>query len=64
METLGQRRRMAALNAFSAHIRLTIPEAFVVHKARIDWGATTSEDRMPAPLSGRPGSWCRSCARR
>ena len=54
METLGQRWRMAALNAFSAHIRLTIPEAFAVHRATIDWEATNSEDRMPAPALGAP----------
>jgi nitroreductase len=55
METLGERWCMAALNAFSAHIRLTIPEAFAVHKETIDWDATTSEDRMPAPALGAPG---------
>lgn len=54
MVTLGERWRMAALNAFSAHIRLTIPEAFAVHKATIDWGATTSEDRMPGAALGAP----------
>ena len=54
MDTLGKRWRMAALNAFSAHIRLTIPEAFAVHKATIDWDATTSEDRMPGPALGAP----------
>ena len=45
---------MAALNAFSAHIRLTIPEAFAVHNATIDWDATTSEDRMPGTALGAP----------
>ena len=54
MDTPDQRRRMAALNAFSAHIRLTIPEAFAVHKAAIDWGVTNSEDRMPGPAIGAP----------
>ena len=54
MDTPGQRWRMAALNAFSAQIRLTIPEAFAVHKATIDWGATTSEDRLPGSALGAP----------
>lgn len=54
MESLPNRRRMAALNAFSAHIRLTIPEAFAVHKATIDWDATTSADRMPGRALGAP----------
>jgi nitroreductase len=53
-ESAGERRTMAALNAFSAHIRLTIPEAFAVHHATIDWDATNSEDRMPGTALGAP----------
>ena len=46
---------MAALNARNAHIRLTIPEAFAVHKAVIAWNATTSDDRLPdASLGADP----------
>lgn len=54
MDTCPKRWRMAALNAFSAHIRLTIPEAFAVHKATIDWSTTLSEDRMPSSALGAP----------
>ena len=54
MDDLGKRWQMAALNAFSAHIRLTIPEAFAVHKATIEWDVTTSEDKMPSPSLGAP----------
>ncbi len=46
------RWKMAALNARNAHIRLTIPEAFAVHKAVIAWDCTTSEDRLPAASLG------------
>lgn len=54
MDTVGKRWRMAALNAYSAHIRLTIPEAFAVHKATIEWDVSTSEDKMPSPSLGAP----------
>jgi nitroreductase len=54
MDSFGKRVKMAALNAFSAHIRLTIPEAFAVHKATIEWDVTTSEDKMPSPSLGAP----------
>jgi hypothetical protein len=54
MDDLGKRWQMAALNAFSAHIRLTIPEAFAVHKATIEWDVTTSENKMPSPSLGAP----------
>jgi sulfur-carrier protein adenylyltransferase/sulfurtransferase len=46
------RGRMASLNARNAHIRLTIPEAYAVHKAVIAWNCKTSEDRMPADSLG------------
>jgi nitroreductase len=54
MDSFGKRVQMAALNAFSAHIRLTIPEAFAVHKATIEWDVTTSEDKMPSSSLGAP----------
>jgi hypothetical protein len=50
--TLPERLRMAALNASNAQIRLTIPEAFAVHKAVIVWNAKTSEDRLPDAALG------------
>jgi len=54
-EQLRDRWKVAALNARNAHIRLTIPEAFAVHKSVIAWNATTSEDRLPdASLGADP----------
>jgi hypothetical protein len=52
LESLAARARIATLNARNAHIRLTIPEAFAVHKAVIAWDCETSEDRMPAASLG------------
>jgi nitroreductase len=46
-ETWSARRRIAALCARNARIRLTIPEAYEAHRAVIAWHSTTSEDRMP-----------------
>lgn len=55
MDSMNDRWRMAMLNTRNAHIRLTIPEAFAVHKAVIAWGCETSEDRMPdASLGAGP----------
>jgi nitroreductase len=51
-ETLNARFAMASLCARNARIRLTIPEAYAVHRAVIDWGTTTSEDRIPAASLG------------
>lgn len=54
-ESWRERWKVAALNARNAHIRLTIPEAFAVHKAVIAWNATTSDDRLPdASLGADP----------
>jgi hypothetical protein len=69
-ESAQKRRTMAMLNARNAHIRLTIPEAYTVHKSVIEWHARTSVDRMPdASLGADPlllatmrfamGSWRR-----
>jgi len=44
--------RMAAMNALNGRIRLTIPEAFAVHRDVIAWGSTTSDDRLPAASLG------------
>ncbi len=46
-ESLPARARIAALCARNARIRLTIPEAYAVHRSVIAWHATTSEDRLP-----------------
>jgi hypothetical protein len=52
LDSWSARGRMASLNARNAHIRLTIPEAFAVHKAVIAWGCETSDDRLPAASLG------------
>jgi hypothetical protein len=55
LQKAKDRWRMAALNARNAGIRLTIPEAYQVHKAVIAWDSRTSEDRMPdASLGAGP----------
>src|SRR5689334_19149539 len=45
----GWRRRgqFACLNFSNAKIRLTLPEAYWVHRNAIEWGARFSEDRVP-----------------
>ena len=54
-ENGAARRTIAALNASNAGIRLTIPEAYAVHKAVIAWDSATSEDRLPdASLGAGP----------
>ena len=52
LDSWSARAAMASLNARNAHIRLTIPEAFAVHKAVIAWNCETSEDRLPAASLG------------
>ena len=47
-----QRLRMAWLAARSAKIRLTIPEAYAVHREIIEWNARYSEDRVPDQALG------------
>ena len=46
------RWRMARLLFQSAGIRLTIPEAYKVHKRIIEWNARFSEDRIPDQAIG------------
>lgn len=48
----AQRRRMAALMFRSAHLRLTIEEAYRVHASVIEWDARTSADRIPDSALG------------
>ncbi len=43
---------MAALLFRSAKLRLTIPEAYRVHRDAIEWGARFSEDRVPEQAVG------------
>ena len=47
-----ERRRMAAMLWRSARIRLTMPEAYLVHRDAIEWGARFSADRVPEAAVG------------
>ncbi len=47
-----ERVRMAGLLFRSARLRLTIPEAYRVHRDAIEWGARFSEDRVPERAVG------------
>ncbi len=47
IEGAKQRTRMAALLYRNAHIRLTIREAYEVHRRIIEWDTHFSEDRIP-----------------
>lgn len=52
LEGRRERRRMAKLLFHNAHIRLTTPEAFEVHRQNIEWGVRYSEDRIPEEALG------------
>lgn len=62
-ETLADRYEAAKLLWQNAHIRLTCPEAYQVHKQIIEWGASFSNDRIPEravgvdPLTARLMHW-------
>ncbi|AVZ78832.1 molybdopterin biosynthesis protein MoeY [Zoogloeaceae bacteirum Par-f-2] len=62
-ESLPERRQIARLLWANAHIRLTCPEAYPVHKTVIEWGARFSTDRIPEqavgvdPLTARLMRW-------
>jgi nitroreductase len=62
-ESARERLRLAWLAVKSAKIRLTIPEAYAVHRQIIEWNARYSEDRVPDqalgadPLSLRSMRW-------
>lgn len=47
VETAGAKARLGWLLARVDKIRLTIPEAYAVHRDTVDWGARLSEDRIP-----------------
>lgn len=57
------RRRIAALLFRSARLRLTMPEAYLVHRDAIEWGARFSDDRVPEaavgldPMTARMMRW-------
>jgi sulfur-carrier protein adenylyltransferase/sulfurtransferase len=46
------RRRMAKLLFHNAHIRLTTPEAYEVHRQNIEWGVQFSEHHLPEGALG------------
>ena len=52
LETLGQRAGVAKLVFTNAKVRLTMPEAYEVHRSIIEWGARFSEDRLPERALG------------
>ena len=52
LEPLGQRLQIAKLLWNSAHIRLTCPEAYPVHRDIIEWNARYSKDRIPDQAVG------------
>jgi sulfur-carrier protein adenylyltransferase/sulfurtransferase len=51
-EGLRARWQCATLMFHNAHLRLTIPEAYEVHRAVIEWGASESIDRVPDQALG------------
>ncbi len=52
IEGWGGRWAMSKLQFCSAWIRLTIPEAYEVHRSIIQWNARESEDRIPDAAVG------------
>ena len=52
LEGSGTKWRVARLLFLNAKVRLTMPEAYEVHRSIIEWGATFSEDRVPAAALG------------
>jgi sulfur-carrier protein adenylyltransferase/sulfurtransferase len=52
LEGMRTRARVARLLFANAGIRLTIPEAYEVHRSIIEWGARYSADRIPAGAVG------------
>ncbi len=51
-EGFAQRWACATLMFRNAHLRLTIPEAFEVHRSVIEWGARESTERVPDQALG------------
>lgn len=62
-ESTADRLKLAKLVWDNAHIRLTCPEAFEVHRQIIEWGSRYSKDRIPEqavgtdPLTGKLMQW-------
>ncbi len=63
LEGFAARWRMAGVLYATAHIRLTMPEAFETHRSVIEWNARYSEDKIPDravgldPLATRLMQW-------
>ena len=56
-EQWSERARLARLNVANARIRLTLPEAYSVHRDVIEWDSQYSETRVPdAALGASRGS--------
>ncbi len=55
IEGLSGKLEMARLTSSSGKLRLTIPEAYEVHKKIIQWDANQSEDRVPDQAIGLDG---------
>lgn len=51
-ETLGERLRFARVNGRATRLRLSIPEAFRVHRRVIDWERERSPEGIPAGALG------------
>jgi hypothetical protein len=51
-ESFSERSAIAGLLWDNAHIRLTCPEAYEVHRRVIEWNARFSKDRMPEQAVG------------
>ncbi|MBW8073131.1 MAG: molybdopterin biosynthesis protein MoeY [Ferrovum sp.] len=51
-ESFAQRWAFASLTARAGKLRLTIPEAYAVHRDIIQWGVQFSEDRVPDQAIG------------
>jgi molybdopterin/thiamine biosynthesis adenylyltransferase len=51
-EGLGSRLKIARLLFMNGKLRLTMPEAYEVHRDIIEWNAQFSEDRIPAQAVG------------
>ena len=51
-EGSAQRWQVARLMFRNAHLRLTMPEAYEVHRSVIEWGARHSVDRVPDQALG------------
>jgi hypothetical protein len=51
-ETLDERWRVTKLMFLNAKLRLTMPEAFEVHRNVIEWNARFSEDKIPEQAVG------------